>query len=821
MPKRADIACVILAAGRGRRMGPARVPKVCLPVLGRPAIVRACETYQAAGLRRILVVVGRGAGRVVRTVGRACPEATFVYQARQRGTGDAAAAAVEAIARQGRRPPPVMVTMGDKVTFPHVVDALISRFLRSRADLVMAALPKDAATSAGRIVTAPDGRLLGIVEQADIDLARRTGRRLVVGGRAFSAEGIERRSAMVNPSLYLFRFEPLRRALRRLRADNAQGELYLTDVVGEMAAAGKVEILPLDDPGELMAFNTPQELRAVEQNLRRRSGPGRVRLARRTGPGRRTCLPAGRWLELMDADGAGWNRLLAEIYGPSEPLLSHRKRAIRRLVATFARLYGPDRPTIICRAPGRVNLMGRHVDHRGGYVNVMAFGREVLLAAAPRDDGQVRLRHVRPGRFPARSFAAAELLAEARGQDWRSFVDGPAVRRLLASRPGDWSHYARAAVLRLACEARGRRPVGMDCLVAGDIPMGAGLSSSSAMVVAFALATAELNGLKIDPGDFVDLCGEGEWFVGSRGGSADHAAISTARLGRIGRMGFLPFRRAGSVPLGEELSVVIAPSGRRAEKSAGARDVYNQRVACYDLAQMLLGRRWPPARGAACLRDLLPRRLGVPPAELYRGLMSLPVRPRRAQLLRLLAPADRPAAERIFSTHRGAGGYDLRGVVLFGLGEIARAERFAELLRRRDYAAVSRLIRTSHDGDRIVRWTGPAGRPRRFIFRTDDAALRRLADAGTDPAEQPGRYACSTDEIDLLVDLADACPGVIGAQLAGAGLGGCASILVRTSAVAELMRRLRRDFYEPRGLAFGAFVCRPIAGASVLKAPRE
>ena len=809
-----DIACVILAGGQGKRMGSAEVHKVCFPILGRPAIVRAIDTYKAAGLRRFLVVVGQKAGQVVETVASAHPEVSFAYQAEPRGTGHAAAVAADALAAQGGCMG-CLVTMGDKATRPPVVRDLVERFRRSLADVLLATVPKTPETTSGRVVADADGHVLGIVEKADIDRARARRKKLAVGGRTLTAAQVERRSPTVNPSLYCFRFERLREALARLQTDNAQGELYLTDTIGILAESGPgVEALSLADPSDILGFNTPDELLAVEEAVRGREKPPRVSVAPRRALSARALKPARQWLRIVESRSPRWLGVLRNTYGRDEALLEPHGRALAKLVRTFVRHHGPERKMILCRAPGRVNLMGRHVDHRGGYVNVMTFGREVVLAAAERDDDAVSMRNVSPRTYPTRQFRISDLLREATWADWIDFVDSDAVRELLGYARGDWSLYAQAALLRLQHECRQVRLRGMDCVVTGDIPAGAGLSSSSALVVGFAQAAVALNGLSVAMRDFVDLCGEGEWFVGSRGGSADHAAIRTGRIGHISRIGFFPFRLEGEVPFPPDLRVVIAYSGDQAAKSAGARDIFNQRVASYRLAELYLRRHWPPAAGMEHLRDLAPERLGVRSGEIYRAVMQLPSRLTRSAARKLFAGRDAEPVERLFASHRNLGPYDLRGVTLYGLGEIVRSEAFADVLLAGDLARMGHFLRTSHDGDRIVRWQD--GQPRRFRVRTDDATLRRLADADADLAAQPGRYACSTKAVDQLVDIAGATDGVIGAQLAGAGLGGCMMIVVRADALKPVLLRLRHDFYRPRGLPFGAFVCSPVAGAGLL-----
>ena len=810
-----NIACVILAGGQGKRMGSAGLHKVCFPILGRPAIVRAIDTYKAAGLRRFLVVVGQMAEQVIETVSAVHPEVTFVHQARPLGTGHAAAVAARALAAQGDCLA-AMVTMGDKITRPRVVRGLLDRFQWGLPDVVMATVPKEPDSPSGRVVVDAAGGVLGIVEAADIQRARRTRKSIRLAGRTLSAGRIENQSPTVNPSLYLFRFDRLVEALKELGTDNVQGEQYLTDVIEILASSGaRVESMPLDDPTEIMGFNTPGELLAIEAVARQREKPPRVSVAGRKTLSKRVRKPAGCWQDVVEGDDPAWRRVLRRTYGADEALLCDRRKTMSRLLRAFIRRHGRQREMILCRAPGRVNLMGRHVDHRGGHVNVMAFSREVLLAAAPRDDDLVCLTNLQPRRFPARRFRISDLLREASWSDWIDFVDSRAVRGLLAEAGGDWSHYARAAVLRLQHECREIPLRGMDCTVAGNIPMGAGLSSSSALVVAFAEAAVALNGLDVAPRDFVDLCGEGEWFVGSRGGSADHAAIRTGRIGHLRRIGFFPLRMEGEVRFPRALRVVLAYSGSQAVKSQGARDTFNQRVASYQLAELLLRRRWPAAAGMKHLRDLTPDRLKVRSPDLYRALKLLPDRPRRAALRKLFGKEDRDRVERIFSSHANLGPYDLRGVTLYGLAEIVRSRRFAKVLEKGDLAQLGQLLRTSHDGDRQVRW-GPAGTCRRFRVRTDDAALDRLAAADADLSLQCGRYACSTRAVDQLVDIAQATDGVVGAQLAGAGLGGCMMIVVHAEAMDRLMRRLRSEFYRPRKLPFGAFLCSPVAGAGLL-----
>ena len=809
-----EMVCVILAGGQGTRIGSRRKHKVCFPIAGRPAIVRAIDTYKAAGLRRFLIVVGQMAEQVIATVTAAHPEVTFVFQPEPRGTGHAAAVAIEALAAQ-QYEGGVMLVMGDKVTRTEVVRRLLSCYRESTPDIVMTSVPKDATTSAGRVVTDTGGRILGVVELADIQRARRARQKLLVGGTRLSAAELEKRSTCVNVSMYVFKFSSLREALGHLGSDNAQGELYLTDTVEHVVRKGRVENMLVPDATDLMAFNTPAELLAVEEVISKTEKPSRVSVTAHKRLTPRTLKPAGRWARILGSPSSALRNALGRIYGSDSDLIAERVKAMRQLVEGFAKRYGSDRPMILCRAPGRLNLMGRHVDHRGGFVNVVALSRETLLAAAPRDDDAVSLRNLRARQFPPREFRIRQLLQNAGWADWMDFLTSQTVQQVVEAGQGDWSHYARAPLLRLQHECRGTYIKGMDCLVAGNIPMGAGLSSSSALVVAFAEAAVALNRLDVTMRDFVDLCGEGEWFMGSRGRISDHAAIRASRRGHISRIGFFPFHAAGEVKFPSNLSVVIAHSGSQAVTTDVARDTFNQRVACFELGLMLLRRRWPAGAGLQHVRDLAPERMKVSSAEIYRALMLLSQRPSRNQLLKLLPKEDRARAEQALSTHAEMGGYDLRGVMLYGIGECLRSDRFAEVIARGGLDEVGHMMRISHDGDRRARFD-TEGNVSGHVVRTDDKALARLAEEDADLMSQSGRYACSTEAIDQMVDIATRLDGVIGAQLAGAGLGGCIMILVRTNALGRLMRELRNEFYRPHGIPFNAHACTPVAGAGLL-----
>jgi len=655
-------------------------------------------------------------------------------------------------------------------------------------------------------------------------------------GEIGGEEALER-SQYINEGLYLFRPQALAEGLAHMTARTAQGEEYLPDVLSHLLsaknAAGQrrfnVRVVPQEDPDDILAFNTPDQLLAIEEVVARRERqtptiPEAVRAAR-LDPA--MSKKVAEWLKLFDAGGPRLRRALREIYGDDENLLAERRAAYVRVLRLFARKYGPDRQAVISRAPGRVNLMGRHVEHRGGHINPMAINREVLLAAGPRDDDVVRLANVDHKTFPDRDFSISRELALVPWDDWLSYINSRRVQQMVLDARGDWSNYVKAACLRLQQGFRNVRLAGLDAAVVGDIPMAAGLSSSSAIVVAAGEAIIAANRLDLTASDFVDLCGEGEWYVGSRGGAGDHAAMKFGRRSQVSRVRFFPFDFQYVPGLPQDCRLVVFNSQIKAPKGTAARDVFNQKVAAYELGLLLVLDGFPHfAPLVERLRDLSAARLHVRPHVIYEILLSLPQLMTRAELRETLSAERRERAEEVFKTHAEPRSYDIRSVVLYGLAECARSERCGELLKAGDVVELGRMMNVSHDGDRVARLTA-RGEMQPHDYRAPDAVLRSLAgDLQSEEARrveraqlynQPGGYACSVPEIDLMVDLACSVEGVLGAQLSGAGLGGCMMVLLRAEAWEKLRRKMVREFYKPRGLEPDYTVCRPIEGSGVLR----
>jgi N-acetylgalactosamine kinase len=610
-----------------------------------------------------------------------------------------------------------------------------------------------------------------------------------------------------NLSVYLFKSEALFTGLKRIPPATDKREQYFTDIIEVLAADPRrvVEAVHVHDRTEVMAFNNPQELLEIQDVYRTSLRKTRVHVGEERWP--LAMKTAEKWTATFAQPSRRVKSLFHQIYGAMPDLERYH-----RLAHGFSEQFGAKTNFAIIRSPGRVNLMGRHIDHQGGETNMMAIDREVLMAVSPRDDDQINLFNRDNAQFFARQFRISDEVSRLDWDDWLSVINGPALQRMLTDARGDWGNYVKAAVFRLQEQFRDKKLCGLNIFVDGNIPMAAGLSSSSALVVATAEATVVFNRLPIEPQQLVDLCGEGEWFVGTRGGAADHAAIRLSKKGIVTHLGFFPFRVIKTASFFQDCALIICNSGETAQKSHGAKAIFNQKIMAYHIGRTLIKAAFPHyAPAIKHLRDVNCENLRCDGTEIYRILARLPSSITLARLREELQHAtdeDRAALERLLANQSElADGYPVRDVCLFGLAEMERSREGFRALEEDDPVRFGKIMKLSHDGDRVASTTG-----RPYDWSLSDKDFESLIkQADREPLSlQPGGYACSTKTIDRIVDTATKLPGVYGAQIAGAGLGGCAMILARTDAANAIVHKLD-------DMGFRADVMRPVQGASALR----
>lgn len=233
----------------------------------------------------------------------------------------------------------------------------------------------------------------------------------------------------------------------------------------------------------------------------------------------------------------------------------------------FEMRFGADSQRVVISAPGRVNLIGEHIDYHDLPVLPMAIQRRIWIAFRPRRDAHAWV--ISAGGYGEREFSFAQ--------------------RQQPCPAGDWANYLKAA--SEAARSRWALVRGLDASIASDVPAAAGLSSSSALLVGFMLALLQTNCVLATQQELMDILPEGEQFVGTRGGAMDHAVILAAREGAALLVRFLPLE-CTPIPVPEGWSFVVAHSLVVAEKSGALRNEYNARRSAGERAISALGFRW-------------------------------------------------------------------------------------------------------------------------------------------------------------------------------------------------------------------------------------
>jgi len=447
---------------------------------------------------------------------------------------------------------------------------------------------------------------------------------------------------------------------------------------------------------------------------------------------------------------------------------------VGQLKCQFAEVYPDSEPPAVCQAPGRVNLIGEHTDYNGLPVLPMAMDLGIRVAFAPRADGRVRLANVDQA-FPAREFA-----------------NGPAIA---PSRTGAWDNYCKAAIQGLNDHFGRTDHPGMDLLMAGAIPIAAGLSSSSALVVACALAYLRVLGVRLDEDvsrlALAGVLAEAEHYVGTRGGGMDQAIILAGLEGRALKIDFFPLRTE-EVPAPPDHDIIVCNSLVRVEKTGDAMDRYNEGPRLCGLICALTEKQVQRDFGdeieLARLGDLWHGHLCLTHDEVRR--LFARVAPNAtttlAEAARVLEVSPETIRERwLGDLPEPDHGFPLRARMRHQLTEYQRVEAARDAMLTGNAVELGRLMNASHDS------------------------------CARD-------YQVSCRELDCLVAAAREA-GAIGARLTGAGLGGCTVNLVPTPLREAFFAQVEQGYYREylakppeRQPAQSMFVASASAGAGYL-----
>ena len=382
------------------------------------------------------------------------------------------------------------------------------------------------------------------------------------------------------------------------------------------------------------------------------------------------------------------------------------------LTARFRKMFGTEMR--IFRAPGRVNLIGEHTDYNDGFVMPAAIGFYTWIAAGTREDRDLEAYS---DRFDEKITFSLDALDGLPRKHWSDFIRGV------------------AAMLQRA----GHRLSGANLVIHGEVPLGAGLSSSASLEVATGLALTVPSGMAVPRLELAKLCQAAEHeYVGTRCGIMDQFIAS---FGVSGSAVMLDCRSLEYrlIPVPPDLRLVVCNSMVRHELASGE---YNLRRADCETGVKLLAGHLP---GIRALRDV-----GIGDLEKYKQVLP----------------------ETIYRRCRHV------------VTENQRVLDAAKALQSGDPEEFGRLMYASH------------------------ASLR-------------DDYEVSCKELDLLVELAAASPGVYGARMTGGGFGGCTVNLVGEEYAAAFETQMARTYQQATGIAPDIYVCEPAQGAEAWPAERS
>ncbi|KAM3609038.1 uncharacterized protein V6R79_008973 [Siganus canaliculatus] len=437
----------------------------------------------------------------------------------------------------------------------------------------------------------------------------------------------------------------------------------------------------------------------------------------------------------------------------------------QNLKRVFEAKYG-ESPLFFAYAPGRVNLIGEHIDYCGYSVLPMAIEQNILAAVSVNNSGAITLANTNP-QYDDFTVSCSKNIAIDR--------ENP-----------KWYYYFLCGVRGIQEKFGIAHLAGMSCVVDGTIPPSSGLSSSSALVCCAGLLTMEANQKSLSKVALAEICAKCERYIGTEGGGMDQSISFLAERGTAKLIEFQPLR-ATDVKLPDGAVFVISNCCVEMNKAASSH--YNIRVVeCRIATKMLAHARGLDSSGLLKL------------AQVQTEL--------KASLEEMLALVDEILHPEPYSKEE----------ICKALG--INSEQFStELL-----SANTQHMTHFKLHQRAKHVYGEAARVLQFknVCDSEPADSVKLLGDLMNQSHVSCRdlYECSCPELDQLVDICLK-SGALGSRLTGAGWGGCAVSMVPGEKVDSFLKAVRESYYlpDPRRAAMekqSLFVSKPGAGAAIL-----
>ncbi|KAJ1848342.1 galactokinase [Coemansia sp. RSA 2703] len=445
-----------------------------------------------------------------------------------------------------------------------------------------------------------------------------------------------------------------------------------------------------------------------------------------------------------------------------------------RLNEMFEKMYG-SKPEFIARAPGRVNIIGEHIDYCGFPVFPMAIAPDTLIAARANGTSRVRVANIDSAKYSARDFSATDDVFD------------------IDSKVHEWSNYFKCGY-RGVFDYLGRKDgKGFDVLLDGTVPAGSGLSSSAAFVCATELAVQRINNVDLTQSQLASIAAGAECHVGVNSGGMDQTASIMGQQGSALFIEFHPELRATPVKFPETntpLAFIIANTLVVSDKHVTAPVCYNLRVVETRVGALILAKHLGVADRPAC-RDVDPLTFKIVMDECFAGRESAGKDETQVWIERLSKMLDE--SRKAFSAHPEGYTRDQMAAALdMTSDELSnkihesqfpvRAERF-QILNRAQHVFSETL--------RVVKFRQICENPSGDVAEKLGTLMNQSQDSCRD------LFECSCPELDELCTIARSA-GAYGSRLTGAGWGGCSVHMVAADKVEQVKKALAEQYYAKR-----------------------
>ncbi|KAL5785011.1 hypothetical protein ACOSQ2_007403 [Xanthoceras sorbifolium] len=484
---------------------------------------------------------------------------------------------------------------------------------------------------------------------------------------------------------------------------------------------------------------------------------------------------------------------LAPVYGEGSQFEEAQLR-FDRLKSKFVEVFGQP-PQAFARSPGRVNLIGEHIDYEGYSVLPMAIRQDMIVAIRKHDSGEteksLRIANVNDKYTMCTYPADHDQEVDLKNHKWGHYF--------ICAYKG-YHEYAKAKGVNVGM------PVGLDIMVDGTVPTGSGLSSSAAFVCSSTIALMAVFDVNFPKKEVAQLTCDCERHIGTQSGGMDQAISIMAKTGFAELIDFNPIR-ATDVQLPDGGTFVIAHSLAESQKAVTAATNYNNRVVECRLAAIVLGIK-----------------LGMKPQEVISKVKTLSdVEGLCVTFAGNHGSSDPVLAVKEFLHEEPYMAEDIEKITEEKLTKILgdNPTSLDVLNAAKHFKLYQRAAHVYDEARRVYGFKDTVS-----SNLSDEDKLKKLGDLMNDSHYSCSvLYECSCPELEELVNICRE-NVALGARLTGAGWGGCAVALVKESIVPQFIINLKEKFYQSRidkgvinkndlGLYF--FASKPSSGAAIFK----